>query len=239
MAWTEQLTLWSRLHLGLWRRLRLKRDFSGRLRAGLTLHLRPQPATDTQLAERVFGEEVFRPPHPLDGTPRLVDTSAGAGLTVLYWVWKHPDAAVIAFEAHPDRVDAFVENTERNALWDRVLLHPHQAGASEGEANLDHENEEGFAFLFKKGGASRLHGVKRVDFFERVGTQPISVLKLRIEGEGQPILADARFAGLSVDQVVIEGGTPASRAWCEQRLSELGYRTEPASSEALLWATKA
>ena len=237
MALTDKLTLWSRLQLALWRALKLKRDFTGRLANGMRLSLRPPPTRDLELAEQVFGAGIYRPPRELPEAPRIVDTNAGVGLAELDWLAYRPNAAIIAFEEHPNRTEAFVENAELNAFWDHVLLHPHQAGTADGAAALEHD-EEGFASIFKKGGAARYQNVKRVDFFKMVGEQPIALLKLRMKGAEQPILADARFGGLKVDQVLIEGVTPESRGWAEQRLAELGFRTRPGASAGMLWAAR-
>lgn len=234
---SEQLTLFSKLWFAIWRGLKLKRDFTGRLAGGARINLRAPPAPDVAQAEQVFGGKIFEPPQPLPASPRMVDASAGCGLAVLYWLERFPNAVFIAFEAHPNLVDAFVENAELNAAWDRVLLHPSEAGVEEGQAKL--EGDEGFASIFKKGGASRYQNAKRVDFFKMVGDAPIALLKLKASSGEHPILADARFAGLKVGQMVIEGLTAGSRGWCEKRLAELGYRTGPGGGEGLLWATPA
>jgi hypothetical protein len=189
------------------------------------------------IAEQIFGEGLLRPPRPLAETARIVDAQAGCGFGVIYWLTQAPRAAVIAFEAHPDRVDAFVDNAELNAFWDQVLLHAKQASVAEGQGKLD--SDEGFASLFKKGGASRYRNVKAADFFQMVGDAPISLLRLHLIDGEQPLLGDPRFPALKVEQLLVDSVTPERRGGLEQRLTQLGYRPLPdGADKGLLWATR-
>ena len=85
--------------------------------------------------------------------------------------------------------------------------------------------------------------METVDFFASLGAGPIDLLKMDIEGGEYELLEDPRFAALPVSRLVLEWHKtidhPDGKAWCERRLTSLGYTVVQGkwSSEhnGLLW----
>jgi FkbM family methyltransferase len=128
------------------------------------------------------------------------------------------------------------ENLRRNGLKGRVVVHPAAAGVREGRMFL---SDQGMSSRVSSAGRPGDLSVPVVDFFEEVGDGPIDLLKIDIEGSEYALLADARFAQLSVHTLVLEWHpTPdfpgdSGGAWCRERLAAAGYVVE--EHKALLW----
>jgi hypothetical protein len=88
--------------------------------------------------------------------------------------------------------------------------------------------------------------VPLVDFFETVGTEPIDLLKMDIEGGEYALLSDPRFARLPIRALVMEWHRtrerPDGKAWCERALADMGYEVTPGiwtgEVNGLLWARR-
>jgi methyltransferase FkbM-like protein len=69
--------------------------------------------------------------------------------------------------------------------------------------------------------------VPTVDLFAAIGNEPVSLLKMDIEGGERTLLADPRFATLDVHMLLLEwhdpSGSGQDKAWCRERLTALGF----------------
>jgi FkbM family methyltransferase len=239
----DQLTRMSWLRYLAWRALPRGRRLTVRLRSGERLMLRPPPSTDLDTAFEMFVAEVYQPPFPVEPatTRRIVDVGANCGHSLLFWARHYPQAHIVAFEPHPVHLDVMAHNVAMNALGGRLTLHRAAAGVRAGEVQfLDAENCSAIA----DAPAERTLRVPLVDFFEAVGSEPIDLLKIDIEGGEYPLLSDPRFGSLKVKTLVMEwhrtGERPDGKAWCERTLEALGYEVRPGiwtgEVNGLLWA---
>ncbi len=241
----DLLTPMSQLRYLAWRAFPAGRKVTVRLRTGERFSLRPEPATDLDTAFELFVAEVYRPPFPLDvaATRRIVDVGANCGYSTLFWASSYPQAHIVAFEPHPVHLSMLERNVALNALTDRLTLHRAAAGVRNGEIEfLDAESRSSTVDV-PAGNALR---VPLVDFFETVGTEPIDLLKMDIEGGEYALLSDPRFARLPIRTLVMEwhrtSERPDGKAWCERTLAELGYEVTPGiwtgEVNGLLWARR-
>jgi FkbM family methyltransferase len=246
MRLRDRLTPLSRLRYLAWRALPLGRRLTVRLRSGERLMLRPLPSTDLDTAFELFVAEVYRPPFPVDAerTRRIVDVGANCGHSLIFWGRQYPRAHVIAFEPHPTHVDMLERNVALNGLSGRLTLHRAAASVRAGEAEfLDAEN---CSSIVEGPAGQRTLRVPLVDFFDAVGTEPIDLLKMDIEGGEYALLKDSRFARLKVRTLVMEwhrtAEHPDGKAWCERALAELGYEVRAGiwsgEENGLLWARR-
>ncbi|WP_426750228.1 FkbM family methyltransferase [Myxococcus sp. Y35] len=239
----DQLTPLSQLRYLAWRALPRGRKVTVRLRSGERLSLRPPPAEDLATAYEVFVAEVYRPPFPLPAAPiqRIVDVGANCGHSLLFWARHYPRAQVVAFEPHPVHLAMLEHNLALNGLTSRVLVHRAAAGVGSGHiALLDAESRS--SIVDADGG--RALSVPLVDFFDTVGTGPIDLLKMDIEGGEYALLGDPRFARLRIRTLVMEWhctqARPDGKTWTERTLESLGYDVTPGlwsgDVNGLLWA---
>lgn len=220
------LTSIDRVRYLAWRARRSQQPATFRLRSGERLFLRAPPATDTLTAYEIFVAEVYRSvgPNPDNSVRRIVDVGANVGFSLLYFGSRYPNAQMIAFEPHPVHVSSLKKNLELNNLTSRVTLHPVAACSRSGTVRLS--DEENCSSVVP-GEGPRAIEVAAADFFEKVGTEPVEILKMDIEGGEYDLLRDPRFAGLDVRTIVLEWHRsklhPDGRDWCVRRLRDLGY----------------
>lgn len=245
MRLRDQLTPLSHLRYLAWRAFPAGRRVTVRLRTGERLSLRPLPAEDLSTAYELFVAEVYRPPFPLEGEAvgRIVDVGANCGYSTVFWAKHYPRAHIVAFEPHPVHLGMLERNVALNGLEHRLTLHRAAAGVRSGEIQLlDAESRSSVVDVPAEGGLR----VPLVDFFEAVGSEPIDLLKIDIEGGEYALLSDPRFARLPVRTLVMEWHRtterPDGKAWCERTLAELGYQVTPGiwtgDVNGLLWARR-
>ncbi|HEY0468138.1 MAG TPA: FkbM family methyltransferase [Polyangiaceae bacterium] len=213
-----------------------------RLRTGERLFLRGEPAADVATAFEIFVAEVYRHvgPEPDPSVTRIVDVGANVGMSLVYWASRYPNARLVAFEPHPVHVASLKRNLEENGISDRVELHAAAACAHAGTVQLT--DDEVCSSVTTKSTA-RTRSIEAVDFFAAIGSEPIDLMKMDIEGGEYELLGDPRFSALRIPRLVLEWHNtsehPDGRKWCEERLSSLGYTVVPGkwSSEEVgqLW----
>jgi len=252
----DKFTLASFARYAAWRMVKSERALSVELKTGERFRLRPPPAADLMTAYEVFVLRIYDPVLQAVIRPaRIVDVGANVGYTCVLWAHAYPGVPVLAFEPHPSHVRAFRENLALGGLGAQIEIIAAAAGVSSGRAAfLDAENESGLVASGRPASAERLaeagptgeFEVPVVDFFASVGSRPIDVLKMDIEGGEYPILADPRFDNLGARMIALEWhNTPEytdGKRWCEERLRSLGYDvTEGASGcehNGMLFATR-
>jgi FkbM family methyltransferase len=200
---------------------------------GTEFILRPDPFADRGIAwEVMFARQYDLPPEiDVASVRRVVDLGANVGYSCLFWVKYCPNCLVEAFEPHPEHVRLVREHLRMNSVENRVKVIEAAAGTANMEATLSDRSAS--SAIIAGPPVAGTFQVKVLDFFETVGTAPIDVLKIDIEGGEYPILEDRRFAELPVRFLVMElhrhPRFPNPREWCEKRLREVGYRILPES----------
>jgi len=209
-----------------WRLLGKRGAFRGRLRDGIVVSVR---SCDWETAYEVFFLQVYRTPLDPSGVTRIIDLGGNVGFSCLYWTKQFPSAYIETFEPHPVHCDILLENPRMNEVSSRVLLHRAAAACQDGEGILSDKGVSS-ALLFTPRDCSIPVGT--VDFFTRVGTSCIDILKMDIEGGEYEILADDRFVTLAprIRYLIMEYHERDPRHlggdWCEKRLRTLGFDLE-------------
>jgi FkbM family methyltransferase len=230
------VTLASRLRYVRWRLLEGKRPLTVKLRSGLKIILRPPPALDLTTAHDIFVSEIYDAAGE-SGASRdslIVDLGANVGYSCLYFAGRFPGSRLLAFEPHPTFARFFKRNMALNGLESRVRLIPAAAHTTNGMAALtDAEDSSSLVELSEAGAIP----VQTVDFFEAVGAQPISLLKMDVEGAEIPLLADPRFGTLDVRMILLEwhdpSGSGSSKGSCWQRLTALGFAVKAGKQDGV------
>jgi len=221
----DLLPPYERIRYLSWRVLNIPSSLETKLQAGPRIILRGPPATDLNLAYEIFVAECYRIPPSLEVglIRRIVDVGGNVGFSTLYWIGRFPGARVLVFEPHPAYAAQIRQHIDLNRLGDRIELRVLAAGTSEGTLYLT--DAEVFSTLVNEPGCDDFEGIRRqhvqddgidmpvmrkripirtVDFFASVGSEPIDILKIDIEGGEHAILNDPRFDVLPVRTVVME-----------------------------------
>jgi FkbM family methyltransferase len=222
-----------------WRVLRSPGVFHGRLKDGTMIRMR---SLDYGTAYEVFFAESYRLAVRPSSVTRIVDVGGNVGYSCLYWAKHFPDARIETFEPHPVHCRMLTEQLKENRLLDRVRLHPAAATSKNGQAHLRDSAETSTVLKAPQDGALP---IETVDFFETVGSDPIDIIKLDIEGGEYELLADERFERLAprIAHLTMEyherSAADLGGAWCEQRLQHLGFATTRQQSNSYLGMIRA
>jgi FkbM family methyltransferase len=247
-AFTRTLTPSSAMRYLTWRlggkkgsvrlRLRSKQEF-----VGPELELRPDSAgnSDADVACDIFARNYLRVPVriPPERVKLIVDLGANVGMSCLYWLATYWRAEVIAFEPHPGHVAQCQKNLERNGLLRRTTLHGIAAGAAPGRAWISNAGTSSQVGTTSGGG----HEAEVVDIIALLLGRRIDILKIDIAGMEYELLEDPRFGELDIRSIIMEwharDDRPDGRAWCCERLKELGfqlYSVFEQTSHGMMWA---
>jgi FkbM family methyltransferase len=137
----------------------------------------------------------------IDDGATVLDAGANVGyMTVLAAVAAGPEGRVIAFEPHPRLFDILRQNVEsagrRHAIA-RPELHNQALGASTGSARLlvpaDFGANAGVARIASDDAAATIV-VNMTTLDEALGAEPVSVLKMDVEGHELAVLEGCRAA---------------------------------------------
>jgi FkbM family methyltransferase len=196
--------------------------------------------TDYAVAWQMFWRGDYESPKPLDDVRSIVDLGANVGYSCLYWCQRYPQSHVTAFEPHPVHLDAIRVNLARNGLLNRVKVVGAAAGTRERHSYLTDGRSSSTVTDQPAAFQIRVLDI----FLEQELTSKIDILKIDIEGGEYEILSDPRFAKLDVRALVIEWHNsleyPDGRAWCRQKLQDLGYQIHVGAEDpplaGLLWA---
>ena len=243
LAFTRTLNLPAALRYLLWRVLGQQSNIWLRLRSGPEYQLRPLSCgnNDGGVAYEIFVHRYLKPPVwiPPERVKLVVDLGANVGFSCLYWLATYWRADVIAFEPHPLHAAQCRINLGRNQLEHRVTLHPVAAGVARHRTWISDEASSSRLTNDPGGG----YEVEVADIFELLGDRRIDIMKIDIGGSEYEILEDPRFSALDVKTLVLEwherDDRPSGQAWCNERLSELGFRIYPVfdmKSYGMMWA---
>ena len=241
----HQLSFLSWVLFWLWRLSGNRFEAPFQLKNGSIVFLRSNPLNDIATATEVFAEELYDIPLAIKPASirLIVDLGANVGYSCVYWLYKFPQAKIIAFEPHPVHVRQLRRHLEANSGGDRVLLIPKAAGTENGELYLTDDEASSELVNIPIEGAMK---VDVVDWIKEIENYVIDLLKIDIEGSEYTLLADERFAQLNVRVCVLEWHSRETiadgRAWCEERLVHLGYQVCEGKGSSLmtglLWAWK-
>ena len=242
----DRFNFWGKIRYRWWQVFGRSLPFSVTLRSGEKIRLRPE-STDWSVANEVFDREVYRLPVELAEIPirRIVDIGGNVGFTTLYWMRRLPNARVLAFEPHPENVEAFREHIRRNLVSNRVELLPVAAGVRAANVTLWDGGSGSSLVLARRGHQGRSFEVPLVDYFSSVGAEPIDLLKIDIEGAEYDLLDDPRFFVVKPRIIAMEWHAIPSRPdagiWCLTQLRGQGYvawQTEESHDKGIgmIWA---
>lgn len=236
----DLLTRKSRLEYLAWRLLRRRTPLEIQFRHGERIAIRALPAEDYGTAMEVFLDEVYK--YPKQTPPlvqHIVDLGSNVGCSCVYWLRQFPSSQITAFEPHPVHVNLLRSNLARNGLTPQVAVHHAAVGSRPGQALL---TDQGLSSRVVDGTPLKAYKVPIVDFFSVIGSTPIDILKIDIEGAEYQLLSDERFASLPIKTIVMEWhptdeySGESGAAWCRQKLTSYGYTIEEHGGFRVLWA---
>ena len=216
----DQMSVWSYVSYMIWRATGGRVDLRVRLRSGVRLILRGGEVEDLNLSHEIFVQEMYLPPEGLkaDEILRIVDVGANVGYSVIYWASIFRNAAVAAFEPHPEILRALRADLELNGLTERVTIFPVAAGTQDTTALL---TDTGVSSTLTRDRSSNGYEVRVRDFFETVGKDQIDLLKMDCEGTEFDLIADSRFANLNVTSMVLEWHATEQRPDAKREVFEM------------------
>lgn len=218
------LTSGSRLRYAAWRLAKGTSPLAVTLQSGPQLMLRPPPARDLTTAHDIFVSGIYDAAAASSGD-LIVDVGGNVGFSSVYFAARFPDSRILAFEPHPLFADLFEHHMAINGFAPRVTLVRAAAHTAAGHARLT--DAEDSSALADRGTLP----IETADLFAALGTTPVAVLKMDIEGGEMPLLADSRFDALQLRMLLLEWHDPSesgrAKAWCTERLEALGYDVQP------------
>jgi FkbM family methyltransferase len=205
--------------------------------SGARIVVRPPPATDLDTAFEVFASDCYHSPRPMPPIRSILDLGANVGYSVIRWLYRYPDARVLAYEPHPAHCRQVREHIALNRVADRVTLIEAAAGTARGNVLLsDDENRSSVI------GNSTGIRVPVLDLFSEIH-DPFDLVKIDIEGAEYDILGDPRFERLRPQAFVLEWhavpGAASGPEWCVRRFEELRYEAVSvwtAVDHGIIWA---
>src|SRR5438552_10568043 len=173
----DVVTFASRVRYVSWRLAEGRRPLTVKLKSGLKIILRPPPARDLTTAHDIFVSEIYDAADECDvrRDGLIVDVGANVGYSCLYFAGHFPEKRLLAFEPHPVFAQCFRRHMALNGFESRVTLVPAAAHTQNGTGALSDAEDSSSLVEGTEGGAIP---VETVDFFEAVGTKPVSLLKM-------------------------------------------------------------
>lgn len=235
----DLLTARSLLTYLTWRAFRLQSRLELELRQGERILLRPLPAEDYGSAMEVFLDEVYRYPRTPSRPPlNIIDLGSNIGCSCLYWFRQFPESRVTAFEPHPLHLELLRSNLARNGWTEKVTIHAAAAGTRPAKAFL---TDQGLSSRIVEHDELNSYSITMVDFFSVIGSAPIDLLKIDIEGSEYELLSDERFLALPVRTLMMEWHPTdqhpgeSGAEWCRHRLRTAGYTVEEHGGFRVMW----
>lgn len=170
----------------------------------------------------LFGSRIYDVA-PLSAPARVIDGGGWLGLSVLRFRQLFPDAHITVFEPDPEIFRLMCRNIERNGLRDVETV----------QAALSHEDglqtftatgsDSGSLVANARGSAVTVPARRLSPYVD----EPVSLLKLNVEGAEADVIAELGDRLASVDQVLIEyhgfAELPQSLHTILARLHEAGH----------------
>jgi len=213
--------------------------FRGKLKDGTIIRIRP---SDWEAAYEVFFVQAYRTPVESSLVKRIVDVGGHVGYSCLYWAKHFPAAYIETFEPHPEHCRILSEQLKDNHLLARVRVYPAAAACRNADGLLSDKGISSAMLSTSQPGAIQ---IRMVDLFAAVGTGPIDIIKIDIEGGEYELFADPRFELLAqrIGYLTMEyherGPGHLGGGWCEKRLRDLGFQTEKQQTESDLGMIRA
>jgi len=188
----------------------------------------------------------------LDAPPNayILDVGANIGALTLLWATGRPDLRLHAYEPNPESYATLTRNVEANGLSNQVSIFPEAIGRTHGELELWVDIRTTFSTAYGKApfeGArkQRVPMISLDEAWERMGRNPIWMLKIDTEGAEGDILEGASDALLSsVTNACIEWHNnivPGVFTRCRDRLAAAGFRFHTRNhpwDEGIFYASK-
>jgi FkbM family methyltransferase len=193
--------------------------FTANCRDGATYEL--QEFYDLETLWQIYVREVYG----VSGDLRVVlDAGANIGLFACYTAKRHPQCVVHAVEPFPGTVRRLRETVRRNALGERVRVHPVALSGKSGSARMSAAVEASqMVHLLPdaEGGAQEVTVVTTLTLSELISSieaERIDLLKMDIEGSEYEVLSATPPASLSrVQAIALEYHKPGAAAPMDKR----------------------
>jgi FkbM family methyltransferase len=204
------------------------------------MELRAAPAGDYLIFYEIFVKRQYESPWKIDpgSVKQIVDLGGNVGYSCLWWLKLFPNSRVRVYEPHPVHIAQIERNLLLSRMMDRVTLRPVAAGVRDEKgwfSDLDASSS------LVSDPRRRAFEVEVRDIFQELGSAPIDILKIDIEGAEYPILRDPRIKTLDARVIALElhehaeGSEP--RDSILKRFHELGYETDE-SDPHTVWARR-
>ena len=133
--------------------------------------------------------------------PLIIDGGSNMGISVLSFKRDHPKSRIIAFEPDPKICQLLTDNLKQNDADQNVTIITSGLGAVDGVATFTPDGSAGGRIASSDSSSSI-----RVERLSPYLREPVDFLKLNIEGQELPVLAECAVAGVlsNVRQMVVE-----------------------------------
>ena len=162
----------------------------------------PDAASFLAAFDEIFVNEIydFDSPSP---TPRILDCGANVGLGVLFFLSRHPQARIQAFEPDPEVFPFLEANIRACGATQQVELRAAALYTRAGEIVFELEGADGGRVTGETNSARRTVTVRSIRLRDLLA-EPVDFLKLDIEGAEFDVLADCADRLLSVKNIFVE-----------------------------------
>lgn len=217
-------------------------------RDGMIWHHGPRDEPLFILRE-IYSQSLYAP-LPAGTHGHVLDIGANIGAVTMFWAKDQPDLTIHAYEPNPQAGAALLRNIQANGLGGRVRVHNEAVGRIAGTLDLWTDVPTAHASAY---GPSPAAGGRRIsvpavsldDAWQRIGRQPVEMLKIDVEGgevdildgASEPMLAAVRTAIVEYHDNLV----PGAYARCRARLDAAGFacRVHPHPwDEGIIYATR-
>lgn len=247
------LSLYSR-HLSngvtIWRNRNRQRGLPPlKFRSGMIWHHGPHDEPLFIMRE-LYSKQLY---DVLQGAPHgahVIDIGANIGAVTMYWARGRPDLRFHAYEPNPQAYASLEHNIGQNGLATQATIHREAVGRAPGALNLWIDVPTAHSTAF---GTSPAPGGRRIsapmigydDVWQRMGHQPVHMLKIDAEGAEADILEGASSGALAaVRNAVVEyhdGLVPGAYERCRALLEAAGFACRIHTfpwDEGIIYATR-
>ncbi|MFH9477020.1 FkbM family methyltransferase [Streptomyces anulatus] len=147
----------------------------------------------------LFGSRIYDVA-PLSAPQRIIDGGGWLGLSVLRFRALYPDAHIVVFEPDPEIFRIMCRNLERNGISNVEPVRAALAG-TDGQQTFTVTGSDSGSLRADARGSSLTVDTRRLGPHV---TEPLSLLKLNVEGAEAEVIAELGEKLALVDQVLIE-----------------------------------
>ena len=162
--------------------------------------------------------------------PLIIDCGSNIGMSILYFKNSYPGARVIGFEPDPPIFNMLTENVNANNLTDVQLINAALAAHNGSAIEFYCDGKYG-SYIGDLYAPSHIHTYEKIKVscvpLKAYLTEPVSFLKMNIEGAECEVLLDCGESLRMIDRMVIEyhhlPGLPRTLHIILRLLHDLGF----------------